>query len=221
MDIWCVTAQKGGVGKTFVSVNLAILAMLKGQVATVIDLDPQKSAEKWSELRESRTHEHEPVIVHGSSGSLGNMIEVARREGSDLVVIDTPPVADKAMIFAAAAADLVILPTRAAVLDRFSLEDTLELLGAAKALPKCVILVNGLRENDKSEMTAVRALARKFGVPVVATALPDLPAYERALDKGLGILEHEPKGPAAKHFEAIYRYLKRTQAGLARGKSRR
>jgi chromosome partitioning protein len=213
-----VTAQKGGVGKTFVALNLAILAMAKGRVTSVIDLDPQKSAEKWSALREAKAGASEPVIVHGPVSSLGNMLEAARREGTDLAIIDTPPVADRAMIFAAAAAHLVLVPTRAAVLDRFSLEETLELLGAAKALAKCVVLVNGLRRAKDAELAAVRALARKHGVPVVATALPDLADYEEALGRGRGILEHDPKGVAARHFEAIYRYLVRLERSRSRSR---
>ncbi|MEQ1711749.1 MAG: ParA family protein, partial [Hyphomicrobium sp.] len=44
MKIIALLSQKGGSGKTTISLNLAIAATLQGQSAVVIDLDPQQSA---------------------------------------------------------------------------------------------------------------------------------------------------------------------------------
>src|SRR4051794_41087457 len=64
--IWCVVSQKGGSGKTTLLLHLSVLAMAKGLVVSVIDLDPQRSAEQWAELRERVIGADEPPIVHGT-----------------------------------------------------------------------------------------------------------------------------------------------------------
>ena len=103
MRVWSLVSQKGGSGKTTLAIHLAIAAQLKGEVVSIIDLDPQRSAEQWADMREARTGSDEPTVVHGTAPSLDAMLRSARDSGTDLVVIDTPPAVDRSMIFAAAA----------------------------------------------------------------------------------------------------------------------
>jgi len=58
-------SQKGGSGKTTISLNLAIAASLKGKSVVVIDLDPQQSAARWSRLRLAEA----PVMLPGHGPS--------------------------------------------------------------------------------------------------------------------------------------------------------
>jgi len=55
MRTWSVVSQKAGAEKPTLLLHVAIAAMAKGLAVSVIDLDPQRSAEQWSELRETRT----------------------------------------------------------------------------------------------------------------------------------------------------------------------
>ena len=54
-----ILSQKGGTGKTTISLHLAVAAQRDGQTAVVIDLDPQASSAGW---KDSRADE-EPIIV--------------------------------------------------------------------------------------------------------------------------------------------------------------
>ena len=53
MFVVSIASQKGGAGKTTVACALAVAAEHAGLAAVLIDLDPQGSATKWSELREA------------------------------------------------------------------------------------------------------------------------------------------------------------------------
>jgi chromosome partitioning protein len=45
-------AQKGGVGKTTLAVNLAVAMQASGLKTTLFDLDPQESAVMWADRRQ-------------------------------------------------------------------------------------------------------------------------------------------------------------------------
>ena len=61
MKTLALISQKGGSGKTTIALNLAIAAAGAGKQVVVIDLDPQRSAVRWSRLQAS----DQPVIVAG------------------------------------------------------------------------------------------------------------------------------------------------------------
>ena len=64
-------SQKGGSGKTTLSINLAIAGTLKGKSVVVIDLDPQQSAARWARLRSGDN----PVIVSGHGPNVAELVE--------------------------------------------------------------------------------------------------------------------------------------------------
>src|SRR5690606_26034540 len=87
MKTVALVSQKGGSGKTTLSLNLAIAAKERGHSVVVIDLDPQQSATRWSRLRQNDS----PVIVSGHGPNLATLIERAQSGGADVVIIDTAP----------------------------------------------------------------------------------------------------------------------------------
>ena len=159
MRIWSVVSQKGGSGKTTLLLHVSIAAMAKGLAVSIFDLDPQRSAEQWAELRETLLKTEEPTVVHGAPIGLDGMIDAARDTDTDLVLIDTPPAVDKSMIYAAAAADVVIVPTRSSVLDQFALKETLDYLKRIGALAKTVVVLNA-PSSDKKAKRRDRAVCR-------------------------------------------------------------
>src|SRR3954447_26204506 len=90
MKIVAVICQKGGVGKTCLSVHLATAATMAGYRAAIVDLDPQGTASSWGDLRQA----DEPEVISGQAARLPQLVEAAKANGADLLVIDTPPQAD-------------------------------------------------------------------------------------------------------------------------------
>jgi chromosome partitioning protein len=181
--------QKGGVGKTTLVINLAAALMRGGRITTVIDLDPQKSAERYGEHRAQETGEEAPVVVHGSADNLKDMIETAHLEGVEAILIDCPGALDRTLLLAAACADVVVVPTRSSLLDRNSLRDTLEFLVEAVKIHKCLVVLNAARDGADGGIREVEDLADTFGAVLAATRIEDNRAYSVSLGKGRSVLE--------------------------------
>ena len=114
MKIVAVISQKGGAGKTTLAVSLAVAAEKQDVPTVLIDLDPQSSAKTWHDIRAEK---QAPFVVSAQASRLEDMIEVARANGAELVIIDTAPRTPNAALGAARAADLVLIPCRPAILD--------------------------------------------------------------------------------------------------------
>src|SRR5512144_1114511 len=80
-------SQKGGSGKTTLSVNLAALASSNGVPVAIVDLDPQASASAWCAARGTDDIRHEAC----HPPLLARTLERLREAGIALIVIDTPP----------------------------------------------------------------------------------------------------------------------------------
>ena len=77
MVIIAVIAEKGGAGKTTLSLDLAVTAVQKGHKAAILDVDPQATASKWTDRRT----EELPWVVPTHAVRLGAAIEQAKAQG--------------------------------------------------------------------------------------------------------------------------------------------
>lgn len=89
MKVVAVVSQKGGAGKTTLALHIAVAAEQAGLSAAILDMDPQGTAERWSEWRK----EEPPAVAAAKATTLNRRLEQARAGEGDLVVIDTPPLA--------------------------------------------------------------------------------------------------------------------------------
>jgi chromosome partitioning protein len=94
MKVISVVSQKGGVGKSTLSIHLATAAAIKKKEAALIDLDPQASASKWGDSREAET----PAIISCQASRLEKVLAAAEEGGADLIVIDSAPHSESAAL---------------------------------------------------------------------------------------------------------------------------
>lgn len=197
---------------------LLIVAWLRKGKVCLIDLDPQRSAEKWWQLRAAKAAKNEPVIQWGMAGNLKEMLAAAEQKGVALSLVDTAGAIDRTLARAAAEANLVIIPTRTSQLDVQSLADTLGYLEDTKALGKAVIVINATRANE--DAAAVRALAERYRVPVASIVLRDRAQYSKALDEGRGITEKSARSEAARDIQELFDWLEAHDASFATAPAR-
>ena len=82
MRVLSVVSTKGGVGKTTLTVHLAVAAQQSGERVLVLDLDPQASAVQWWKDRQRTLAERD--IAPGA------LFDVRTAAAKDLATIVTP-----------------------------------------------------------------------------------------------------------------------------------
>src|SRR5258706_1513649 len=92
MHIWAAIMQKGGAGRTVLTVNLACHAAKQGFTTLVINLDRQPPLHAWLQARLASEIPNGPLpVISASMGELPCLLEEAARHGGKLLIIDTAP----------------------------------------------------------------------------------------------------------------------------------
>lgn len=197
-----ILSQKGGTGKTTISLHLAVAAQQAGQAAVVIDLDPQASSAGW---KDSRAGE-EPVVISAPASRLQQALKAAESGGADLVIIDTAPHSGDVALAAAEAADLVLIPCRPGILDLRAIGTTARVVKLA-GKPAYVVL-NTVPPRASNVLADARAAVAVHGLDVAPMALQQRAAYAHALTAGQTAQEYERGGKAAEEIGSLYRWLR-------------
>ena len=201
MHIITLAAQKGGVGKTTLAVNLAVAAEAAGIKTALFDLDPQESATAWSERRTAESPHIEPI----SARRLDQAIDAAEANGFGLTIIDTPPAAGAEAAAAAQRADLVVIPCRPSLIDLDAIKRAAQLITSTGRTG--VVVLNAAPPTATTLLDDARTLAEATGLRVARAVLRERSAYRAAWPHGLGVIEHEPKGKAALEIATLQKYI--------------
>jgi chromosome partitioning protein len=196
-----VISQKGGAGKTTLALHIAVAAEVAGYSTVLIDMDPQGTAEAWSEWRK----EAPPTVVPAKTATLGRTLERAAAHGADFAVIDTPPLAEAEARAAAKAADLVLVPCRPNAFDLHSIRTTTDLTRFA-AKPAFVIFNAGPVAATRLYAETTE-LVNEIGMKVAPIRISERAAFRHATGSGQAALETEPQGKAAAEVAALWHWI--------------
>jgi chromosome partitioning protein len=201
MKTIAILSQKGGTGKTTISLHLAVAAQQAGQAVVVIDLDPQASSAGW---KDSRTAEN-PVVVSVPAARLPQAMKAAKEGQADFVVIDTAPHSGDVALAAAETADLILIPCRPGILDLRAIGSTARTVKLA-GKPAFVVL-NTVPPRAPNVLADARAAVAVHGLNVSPIALQQRAAYGHALTAGQTAQEFERGGKAAQEISALFAWL--------------
>ena len=200
MKTIAIISQKGGAGKTTLAVHLATAAALAGHNAAIIDLDPQGTAASWGDRRQADV----PEVVSGQAARLSVLIDAAKGNGADFLVVDTAPNADQTALRAAQSADVVLIPCRAATFDLEAIKATLTLSQLAQR-PAFVVL-NAIPPRSGIGREAAEGLMAQ-GAQVAPVMLSQRAAFAHGVIDGRTAQEFEPEGKAAEEVASLYAWL--------------
>jgi chromosome partitioning protein len=168
-----ITHQKGGVGKSTLAFNLAQNISGNAKVA-VVDLDVQGSLNQLKDL----VTDFDIIPLKGEINQISQL-------DYDFIFIDTPPYLSNYLPKLIELADLIIVPTKAGILDLLAIKSTLELIQKEKRKENTLVVFNMIKANTTLTIDILIGL-EEYNVKIANTHISDLVAFTRSvLVKGI------------------------------------
>lgn len=172
------THQKGGVGKSTITYNLAC-ALNRNAKVVICDLDAQGT------LAEIRGISEVPIYSGISE------LEKLKSSDYDFVFVDSPPYLTSSLPDLLKFMDAILVPTKVGLADFMAISKTLEMVGKSGKADNALIVLNMVKPNT-TLTTEMQSSLAKVNVPLAETKLSDLVAYTRSFATG-GLDEDKAK----------------------------
>jgi chromosome partitioning protein len=189
-------AQKGGVGKTTIAVNLAVTV---GMPTVLFDLDPQESAVMWADRRKTDS----PHVEFLTERRLADGLKAAEQGKYQLAIIDTPPAAGPQAYTAVQAANLVLIPCRPSLVDLDAIRRTAQLIKSAGNPASAFVLFNAAPHSATTLLEDARAIVEGAGLSACPVILRERSAYRASWPIGRTVVEVEPSSKAAQEITEL------------------
>lgn len=191
-----VSNQKGGTGKTTLSMNLAAGLAKRGRTL-VVDADPQGSAGQWAGL--AADERPFPVSVISVAGNIAR--EVNRfRQDYQYVVIDCPPTLEtEATRQAMTISDKILIPVQPSPIDLWAsvrLANTIEQIKMANPKLQAWMVINQVEPRTALSRSMQQALA-EFDIPALDSVLRRRSIYRTSAIEGASVFCLGKRGESA------------------------
>ena len=198
--------QKGGVGKTTLSVNVAGCLARQGHRVLLIDADKQGSATTWASLREDAPFQ---VVSMARANMARDALKLA--QDYDHTIIDGPPHAEEIARSCIVASDFVALPIEPSGLSTWASDLTVRQVKEAqefKPTLKCGFVVS--RKIGKTVIGRdIRNVAAEAGLPILESEIEQRVAFAEGMTMGQTIFEWADDSNAAREIEHLTKEIER------------
>ena len=192
--------QKGGVGKTTLSINMAADLANRGHKVLLIDADKQGSSSTWASLREDAPFQ---VVSLARENMARDTLKLAA--DFEFTVIDGPPHAEEIARSCIIAADFVALPIEPSGLSTWAVDLTVKQVQEAqeyKETLKCGFVVSRKIRNTVIGRQ-IREMAAGGGIPILTAEVENRVPFAESLTMGQSIFEWAPESPAAHEIQSL------------------
>lgn len=192
MAVIALVGNKGGAGKTTLSINLAMA--LAGQADTVlVDADPQGSSIQWKVIGDSRL----PVVV--ADGTLDEAITSMARQYQH-VVVDCPPSVQAPQTHEALqACDVALIPVQPSPVDLWAtvhIEQAVEQAKQINSQLSAWLIINQLEPRTMLSRLVLDAVA-EIDLPVAQTPIRRRAIYRSSVLEGKSVYDMGRRGADA------------------------
>lgn len=163
-----VTHQKGGVGKSTLTFNLAKVISQNSKVG-ILDFDLQGSLVQIKEM----VNGFDIIPFSGN-------IEAINELNYDFILIDTPPYLSNQLPDLIKIANLIIVPTKAGILDLLAVRSTIEIIDQMHKKDSTLIVFNMIKPNTTLTTDILEGI-KEYKVPVAKTYISDLVSFTRSV----------------------------------------
>ena len=214
--------EKGGAGKTTVSVHIAGTLGKRGKRVKLTDIDPQNTSSRW--IAQARDHKEFPARIANLSALGGNVHREMRHdmESFDYIVVDCPPSSESpAANSALTVSDLAVVPVVPSPNDLWAVATAKRLVTAAMHTNRDLRGVTVLNMVQRTTLTAVAAeeLGKDTSIPLLRTQLGLRSAYKECPLVGGTVHDIRRAKEAVSEVESMVdEILLALEAGQERGK---
>jgi len=194
MTVIALLGNKGGAGKTTLSVNLAA-GLAKQATAIVVDADPQGSAIQWNAFTDSSTAH----CVLEARGELNIQLNELSREYRYIVVDCPPSVSATQTISVLELCDLALIPVQPSPVDLWATVHTEKAVQHARLSNtnlRAVLVINQL-ESGTTLSRLVRDALSEIELPVAKTALHRRAVFRNSAMEGKNVFQMGRRGTEA------------------------
>lgn len=183
--------QKGGVGKSTLTINLAVAWQQEGLSVVVIEADPTiHTSSRWAEDREAEGHSSIPVLR--KAGQLKKTL-LDLSHNYDVVLVDSAGKDSPELRSALLAADVLLIPVPMSQTDVDAVvdmqRDVIDVASEYNPKLTSVVVLSRITTHPWStEAEDARAFLGER-IEVLPTVIYDRKAYRKGLNEGLSVME--------------------------------
>ncbi len=189
-----VISRKGGVGKSTICSNLAIVA----QDATILDCDDQATLADWGDRREQENPTIFPITAKRAGAFLKGV-------STQWAFIDTPGDLNTGVIDILKISDLALIILRMGQFELDSISATLSAIQLTQA--PAVIVINHLHPNANAEELIQNLQSAGLPLPIAPIAIRQRADFQTAATLGLGVTELSKDNKAAQEIQSLWQWL--------------